>query len=195
MWEIATGLYRSRLGDNFGMINAIAFLLDESLVASASFDDTIVVWEVVMTGLLRRVIKSRDRGTEGVVTVAFSPDGWLVAPGAINGGMQVWEVATGLCSNVIEGHITSLAFSPDEQLITLISKGCSLKVWEVAMGLCHIVIDKNDNQINTVTFSPDGSLIALGASEGTVCLREVTGRHVLGDYEAILAESSGLPSH
>jgi len=95
VWEVATGLCRSRLGDNFVMINAITFLPDWSLVASASFDDTVVVWEVAMTGLLRRVLKSHDHGTKRIVTVAFSPDGRLFASGAINGEIQVWEVATG----------------------------------------------------------------------------------------------------
>jgi predicted NACHT family NTPase len=55
-------------------VNAVAFSLDGQLVASASWDSTVRVWEAA-TGLCRSVLESH---TDGVNTVAFSPDGQYI---------------------------------------------------------------------------------------------------------------------
>jgi WD40 repeat protein len=66
----------------------IAFSPDGSLLASASDDGTLRLWDME-TGATVRVI--RNNGEAGAV--AFSPDGTLIAYSVWGDGVQVWAVA------------------------------------------------------------------------------------------------------
>ncbi|VEL15731.1 unnamed protein product [Protopolystoma xenopodis] len=57
-------------------------------MGSASFDSTVRLWDVEM-GCCR---KSLLKHTEPVYSVAFSPDGRLLATGSFDMCVHIWEV-------------------------------------------------------------------------------------------------------
>jgi WD40 repeat protein len=111
---------RSVLEGHIGGVTAVVFSRDGQLIASASRDKTVRVWETA-TGTCRHELT----GHTGYVTaVVFSRDGQLIA--SASGGdktVRVWETATGTCRHELTGHtgyVTAvvlrdgqLAFSPD----------------------------------------------------------------------------------
>jgi WD40 repeat protein len=56
-----------------------------------------------------------------VLSVAFSPDGRLLASGSWDDGtIKLWDVATGSLVRTLSGHtgaVNSVAFSPDGRLL------------------------------------------------------------------------------
>jgi WD40 repeat protein len=68
-------------------ISSLAFSPDEHLVASASLDGTIKIWNV-SDGTLARTITSGG-------PITFSPDGSMLFAGSTSPGLQVWDPATG----------------------------------------------------------------------------------------------------
>jgi WD40 repeat protein len=145
---------RSVLEGHSSSVRAVVFSPDGQLVASASGDSTVRVWETA-TGACRHELKGH---TEYVYAVVFSPDGQLVASASNDTTVRVWETATGACRSVLEGHsglVSTVVFSPDGQLVASASDDSTVRVWETATGACRSVLHQ-PLPVSRITFSPDG---------------------------------------
>ena len=114
--------------------------------------------------------------TAGVRSVSFSPDGTLLASGASNGTIFVWDVGTGEKVETIAGQddIISLSFSPDSTLLAWSLFGSSrIFVWDVETGERVEAIAGHTDGIHSLSFSPDGSLLAVGTRDGRIFLWDV----------------------
>jgi WD40 repeat protein len=70
-----------------------------------------------------------------VYSVAFSPDGRLLASGSDDTTIKLWEVATGREVRTLTGHtdwVRSVAFSPDGRLLASGSNDKTIKLWYVS---------------------------------------------------------------
>lgn len=87
-----------------------------------------------------------------VTSVAFAPDGALLASGLVDTTVRLWRIPDGTLVRTLEGHtnlVTSVAFSPDGTLLASGSMDDTVRLWQVASGQdrahlkgTHLVCDK-----------------------------------------------------
>jgi WD40 repeat protein len=111
-------------------VTAASFSRDDYHIVSASVDRLVKVWEITS-----RELPLVPEHTSAVEALAVSPDNKLLATGASDNVIKLWDRATGAEVASLTGHsqpVISLAFTPDSK--TLVSSGYeqTLKLWEVS---------------------------------------------------------------
>jgi dipeptidyl aminopeptidase/acylaminoacyl peptidase len=157
-----------------------AFSPDGKLVAAGSRDGELVLWDA---GALREV-RRFPRSKEGVMCLAFSPDGKRLAVGCISERkgrssdlVRLWDAGGSRevrrFVSAPELMITTVAFSPDGRLLAAGDWGKTIHLWDAATGRLVRRIDAKGSTANRLAFSPDGRMLASMGHDATVRLWEV----------------------
>ncbi|WP_036478891.1 NB-ARC domain-containing protein [Myxosarcina sp. GI1] len=107
----------------------------------------------------------------GIISVAFSPDGEILAAGDSNGDIHLWRVADSRPLNTFRGHtswVTSLNFSPNNMLLASGSSDSNVKLWNIKTGECLKTLEENRGEVWSVVFSPNGEMLASGSDDCTI---------------------------
>ena len=199
LWSILTGenLATFTTFTKGEYIASAALSPDGTLIAAGSvylqFPDLIgriFLWDVVT----HRNIATFQAAMEGVIALAFSPDGKTLASGSRDGKVKIYDVETGE-NRSLAGHaaeVRSIVYSPDGTQIASLGEydDSTIKLWNAATG--NHIRTMRSHSIRSIAFSPDGTQIASG--EGPH--RQAGGRINLWDVGTgrKIATLSGPPS-
>ena len=109
----------------------------------------------------------------GVMSIAYSPDGISLASGTYDGTIRLWDVHTGKLLKNLPGHtfsVRSVAYSLDGR--TLASGGTDGKVqlWNAVSGAYIKTLTQHTSAVWSVAYSPDGRTLASGSLDKTIRL-------------------------
>jgi len=104
----------------------------------------------------------------GVLGVAYSPDGQLLATSDTTGDIQIWDSCTGEQLVRCRGHqhwTSAIAFSPDTKQLASSSFDRTVKLWDVMTGECLKTFLGHTNRVWNVAYHPNGRQIASGGDD------------------------------
>jgi WD40 repeat protein len=105
------------------------------------------------------------------LSVAFSPNGSLVAAGHTDGSVSVWQVRDATRVRTLVGYqdaINAVAFSPDGTLLAAgggtassgrDAKDTSVRLWRIADGQLLQTFTGHRDRVSHVAFHPNGQMI------------------------------------
>jgi WD40 repeat protein len=169
-------------------VTALDFSPDGQLLASGSWDKTVLIWDTAAKQERTRILIVP---AQPVRALAFAPkdgrtlaiacgqyDGRAREPGEV----KLWDVASETVRATLHGHwrsVTSLAYSPNGQSLVTGSADTTVRFWDAADGREYGMLVKGHKSAIgfeglAIAFSPDGTRLATASFDRTVKLWKTT---------------------
>ena len=171
LWDSERRVLVRRLDGHDLAVWAADYSPDGSLIATASADRSVCIWQVRDGRVLHRLRQQADM----VMCVRFSPDGRTLASGGSSGSIWLWDAASGRSKRVLKGRlrgIKQLLFSPDGRRIAAIGHQKKVLLWDIERGKVLAKIEDCGRPYEAA-FSPDGKHVAVACGNRTVLLWDV----------------------
>jgi putative methionine-R-sulfoxide reductase with GAF domain len=167
------------LNGHSGWVTAVAFSADGQRLASASWDQTVMFWDVP-TGQERGTVAGKMKQVQAL---AFSRDGhWLATENSSN-TVTLWDAADGREIRTLPGNkpgvlgnswVYSIAFSPDGHWLASGLDDKTVRLWDVTTGRAGRDLTALRRSVIYIAFSPDGRWLASGGDDKTIRIWDVS---------------------
>lgn len=147
LWDLTTGQCRRTLHGHTDQVMSVCLSPDgrHALSAGGYTDRTIRLWDTT-TGACLCVFGDEPDNPRGVDSVPkvqskrvrFSPDGRFAISGGTDATVRIWELPTGRCLRVLEGHkgaVSAVLISPDARFALSAGMDGTVRRWELDWGL------------------------------------------------------------
>lgn len=160
---------------------SVAISPDGEIVASASADHTIKLWNQRSGELLYRLHEHLDKvfcvTYRKVNHVSVESQNYsqshIFASSSADGSIKIWQVGNSASLKTLTGHsrgVYSVAFSSDAQTIASGSADKTIKLRNCGTGELMNTFKAHSREVLSVAISPDGRIIASASIDGTVKL-------------------------
>ncbi len=154
-------------------VTAMVGIPGRNIVASASTDKTVKVWNSETLSLVRTY-----RGHNGPVgALDAASDGRMIASGAEDGQVRLWSTASTRLIRTLRGHtarITAVAFAPNAELLATSAKDGSIRLWDVRRGRTAHALPANPSPPVTLAFIDEGKRLAVAGEDGSVKIWDIS---------------------
>jgi len=168
---------------------SVDFSPDGHYLAAVGDEVSLYIWDL-------RSRKPLSKARVGNYTVAFSPDGKLLATPRRNDVVFLDVGNFKYAGSPLVGHqdiVTDVAFSPDGKFFAATWRSTAIRLWDaISFQLSGEPLRGHEDDIESLAFSPTGKILASGGRDRTVRLWDVESGRPLGNplrrnYRAVYA--------
>ena len=150
------------------LIYSIAISRDREILASASADKTIKIWQL-NTGQELHTLWGH---TDAVLSIAISSDGEILASGSADKTIKIWQLSTGRELRTLRGHsgqVYSVAINPNGDILVSGSEDKAIAIWQISTGRLLRTIggwfSGHSDMVRAVAINPRGQSLASGSAD------------------------------
>jgi len=171
-WSLDTKQIVATRGTSSGAdtINSISEVPGTDLIAAASSDGTVRMWD---SRADEPVLTIGQPGDVYIRAIAVSVDGALLATVTEDHVVRIFRTGDGGLERMFDGPptvVSDATFSPDGRLLALSAADAGVHVWQWQESLKVAEIRQHANYINSVVFAPDGLSILTSSDDRTAAL-------------------------
>ena len=146
--------------------SSLDFSPDGQLLATGVYGHDAQLWDTA-TGKHHLDLKIGD--TQGGLTPRFSPDGQIIAIGNRNSTTRLFDPNTGeLLHELPERMSQELCFHPQKPVLAIAYVDGSIRLWDTQTGRPLHWVQTTADEIYTLDWSPDGSILVSAGKDGNV---------------------------
>ena len=167
--RVATAQLKATLEGHTDIVWSVAFRPNGVMLASASWDGTVRLWNVD-TGRLQRILTGH---ANDILSVVFSPDGQTLVSASWDGNIRIWNPNNGKLRKTFLGHaggVASVAFSPDGKTLASGGADATVRLWNTRTWARKAVLKGHIDFVDVVAFSPDGNMLVSASADRTIRL-------------------------
>jgi WD40 repeat protein len=168
VWNVVTGAETFSLIGHTARVRAVDFSPDGKLIATGSRDGTIRIWGTADGRELKRFPVERGGAPQETQDLHFTPDGSRLIAASGNAS-RVWDITSGrVLISFGERWWNVGAVSRDGKRFALGGLDGKIQVLDSRSAKQLLEMASHEARINTLTFSPDDSMIVSASSDRTV---------------------------
>jgi WD40 repeat protein/serine/threonine protein kinase len=119
--------------------------------------------------------------TEGITSVAWSPNGSAIASGSgySEGSIRLWDATSGKPLGTLEGHTSwtsELIFSKNGRWLYSASADQTIRIWDIEQQRCLAILHGSTDEIYGLALSPDGTTLASAGRDRMVAFWDASPR-------------------
>lgn len=134
--------------------------------------------QIALQARIEEPIASIDTGaSHGINTVAFSPNGKMIASGSRDGMLKLWNLSKNTTGTTPTSGRTlgenlygenAIAFSPDGKTLASGSDDDTIKIWDIGKGQLLHTLKGHTGWVSDLAFSPDGKTLISSSFDHTI---------------------------
>ena len=156
-----------------GPVRAAAFSPDDRMVATASDDGTVIIWDPTSGAMIGSPLKG---GPGSLTDIDWSPDGRLVAASARDNDVYVWDLNSRKVLqtlNSFKDNVNSVSFSQDRQFLAAGSSDTQVRVWR-DVSSAEAQLGGHVRPVLSVRFSSDSKFLVTAGEDNTARIWQVS---------------------
>ncbi len=187
LWDTQKNQEKLVLKEHLDLIWSLDFSGDGNLIASASNDKRIIIWNIEeeTSFSIQREFPTdspmqswNQFGSEFSSAYSVSVQSLYMTPFCVifnnsnnsiisswhNGDIVIWDSRDGSYLSILKGHtatVRSMQISKSNKILVSSSDDGHVRVWDLASGVCTKNFNYNSRRISHIALSPDNSMIAI----------------------------------
>eukprot|EP00172_Hildenbrandia_rubra_P001708 Plantae.Rhodophyta-Hildenbrandia_rubra.ctg2282.p1 GENE.Plantae.Rhodophyta-Hildenbrandia_rubra.ctg2282~~Plantae.Rhodophyta-Hildenbrandia_rubra.ctg2282.p1 ORF type:complete len:1002 (+),score=124.41 Plantae.Rhodophyta-Hildenbrandia_rubra.ctg2282:4508-7513(+) len=168
-------------------LDSAAALVDDGSAAVLGSGSTIRMWNLGSTEL----VGNDDWYRKCQVKCAANNEDIAIS-GWGDGAIRVWDIASGMCTKVLEGHsgpVRSVALSGDSTVAVSGSCDNTVRIWNVTLGMCQKTLEGHEDAVSSVALTKQGGVVVSGSDDKAVRVWDVTSgecKHILHGHTSVV---------